>query len=265
MMGLHRVRRRNGSRAKGRRSGWLAGRSAGLAAGAALVWREWAEPLPLFPLDLLRIPIFALSITTSIVSFAAQMLAYVTMPFRLQSVLGRSVFATGLLMTPWPIAVGIAAPFAGRLADRVPAGLLGGIGLAIFAAGLFFLSRLGAIAAQFRDRLAHGPMRPRLRPVPVAQQPDDRQRRAQAAFGRRGRHAGDGAAARPDRRRGDGRRRLPPRSAFGSRPPCSCRRRSPHWSRPGSACCGLRARAAQARRRRTSQSSTKQGWNRRWC
>jgi DHA2 family multidrug resistance protein-like MFS transporter len=116
----------------------------GAIAGTALVVREWRVPLPLMPLDLLRIPIFSLSICASIVSFAAQMLAYVALPFLLQSVLGRSVFATGLLMTPWPIAVGIAAPFAGRMADSVPAGLLGGIGLAIFAAGLFFLSRLGA-------------------------------------------------------------------------------------------------------------------------
>jgi DHA2 family multidrug resistance protein-like MFS transporter len=122
---------------------------AGIAAGAALVRREWGEAAPLMPLDLLRIPIFSLSITTSIVSFAAQMLAYVAIPFLLQSVLGRSVFATGLLMTPWPIAVGIAAPVAGRLADRVPAGLLGGIGLSIFAAGLFFLSRLGVHPTNF--------------------------------------------------------------------------------------------------------------------
>jgi DHA2 family multidrug resistance protein-like MFS transporter len=122
---------------------------AGIAAGAALVRREWGEAAPLMPLDLLRIPIFTLSITTSIVSFAAQMLAYVAIPFLLQSVLGRSVFATGLLMTPWPIAVGIAAPVAGRLADRVPAGLLGGIGLSIFAAGLFFLSRLGVHPTDF--------------------------------------------------------------------------------------------------------------------
>ena len=121
----------------------------GLAAGAALVIREWRDPLPMVPLDLLRIPIFTLSIATSIVSFAAQMLAYVALPFLLQSVLGRSVFATGLLMTPWPIAVGIAAPFAGRLADKVPAGLLGGVGLAIFAAGLFLLSRLGASPDNF--------------------------------------------------------------------------------------------------------------------
>jgi len=124
--------------------------AAGIAAGAALVWHERGKPNPLMPIDLLRIPIFTLSITTSIVSFAAQMLAYVAIPFLFQSVLGRSVFATGLLMTPWPIAVGIAAPFAGRLADRMSAGLLGGIGLAIFAAGLFLLSRLGASPDDFQ-------------------------------------------------------------------------------------------------------------------
>jgi len=122
---------------------------AGIAAGAALVWRERGEKHPLMPLDLLRIPIFTLSICSSIVSFAAQMLAYVALPFLLQSVLGKTVFATGLLMTPWPIAVGIAAPFAGRLADRMSAGLLGGIGLAVFSLGLFLLSRLGAAPHNF--------------------------------------------------------------------------------------------------------------------
>ena len=122
---------------------------AGVIAAVGLVWREWGEPNPLMPLDLLKIPIFTLSISTSIVSFAAQMLAYVAIPFLFQSVLGRSVFATGLLMTPWPLAVGVAAPIAGRIADRINAGLLGGIGLAIFALGLFFLSRLGASPDNF--------------------------------------------------------------------------------------------------------------------
>ena len=116
----------------------------GIGAGAMLVWRERGEKAPLFPVDLLRIRVFSMSIATSTVSFAAQMLAYVTLPFLFQSVLGRSVLATGLLMTPWPLALGVIAPIAGRLADRFRAGLLGAIGLAVFALGLFLLSRLGS-------------------------------------------------------------------------------------------------------------------------
>ncbi|MET0291459.1 MAG: MFS transporter [Steroidobacteraceae bacterium] len=111
-----------------------------LVTGFFLVRRERTRPAPLLPLDLLRIPIFALSICTSIVSFAAQMLALVTLPFLFQVVHGRSVLQTGLLMTLWPIAVGCMAPIAGRLADRYPAGLLGGIGLATFSTGLALLS-----------------------------------------------------------------------------------------------------------------------------
>jgi len=117
--------------------------AAGIGAGVWLVRREWGDPAPLFPVDLLKIRIFSMSIATSTVSFAAQMLAFVTLPFLFQSVMGRSAFETGLLMTPWPLALGVIAPVAGRLADKMRAGLIGGIGLAIFAAGLFMLSRLG--------------------------------------------------------------------------------------------------------------------------
>lgn len=110
--------------------------------GVLLVHRDWSRPSPLLPLDLLRIPIFSLSILTSMTSFAAQMLALVTLPFLLQGELDRTVLQTGMLMTAWPLAVGVTAPIAGRLADRFPAGWLGGIGLLVFAAGLVALSLL---------------------------------------------------------------------------------------------------------------------------
>jgi len=116
-------------------------------AGVALVLRQLPQTSPLLPVDLLRIPIFALSIATSICSFAAQMLAYVSIPFYFQYMLGRSDVATGLLMTPWPLASAVVAPIAGRLADRHSAGILGALGLIAFAAGLGSLALLPAVPA----------------------------------------------------------------------------------------------------------------------
>jgi DHA2 family multidrug resistance protein-like MFS transporter len=115
-----------------------------LAAGIALVLRQLPQTSPLLPVDLLRIPMFALSIATSVCSFVAQMLAYVGLPFFLQDVLGRTQVETGLLMTPWPLTTAVIAPIAGRLADRYPAGILGAIGLTAFAAGLALLAFLPA-------------------------------------------------------------------------------------------------------------------------
>jgi DHA2 family multidrug resistance protein-like MFS transporter len=113
-------------------------------AGVLLVFRQTHMVSPLLPVDLLRIPIFALSIGTSIASFCGQMLAFVAIPFYLESRFGYSAVQIGLLITPWPIGVAFAAPLAGRLLERYPAGLLGGIGLVLFAAGLGTLALLPA-------------------------------------------------------------------------------------------------------------------------
>jgi DHA2 family multidrug resistance protein-like MFS transporter len=120
-----------------------------VVAGVWLVYRQTHMASPLLPVDLLRIPVFALSIATSIASFCAQMLAGVSIPFYLQSRYGYSAVETGLLITPWPITVAIAAPLAGRLVERYPAGLLGGIGLVLFAAGLGSLAALPAHPSHF--------------------------------------------------------------------------------------------------------------------
>jgi len=61
-----------------------------LIVGVFFVRRQLALPVPLLPVDLLRIPLFSLSICTSICSFCAQMLAMVSLPFFVQSVVGRS-------------------------------------------------------------------------------------------------------------------------------------------------------------------------------
>ncbi len=99
---------------------------------------------PVLAVDLFRRPLFALSAATSVCSFAAQGLAFVSLPFLFQHALGRSQVETGFLMTPWPVVVALMAPIAGRLSDRYPPGLLGGIGLAILAAGMASLAALPA-------------------------------------------------------------------------------------------------------------------------
>ena len=49
-----------------------------------------------------------------------------------------------MLITPWPVTVAIIAPIAGRLADRYPAGILGGIGLSVMSLGFVLLALLPA-------------------------------------------------------------------------------------------------------------------------
>ena len=112
--------------------------------GTYYVRRQLTQTTPLLPLDLLRIPIFRLSILTSICSFIAQMTAMVSLPFFLQNTLGHSEVMTGLLLTPWPLATLVTAPLAGYLVERIHPGILGSVGMALFAVGLFSLSSLTA-------------------------------------------------------------------------------------------------------------------------
>jgi len=103
---------------------------------AALVHREMAQQAPLIPLDLLRGHSFRISVIASVCCFAGQMASYVALPFHMQHGLGLDAFTTGLYMTPWPLAVALMAPIAGRLADRVSTGWLCATGGACLAAGL---------------------------------------------------------------------------------------------------------------------------------
>jgi MFS transporter, DHA2 family, multidrug resistance protein len=110
-------------------------------AGVIFVWRQRLLAYPMLAIELFARPVFTLSVVTSICSFTAQSLTFVSLPFFLEEVLGRSAVETGLLMTPWPVAVAFAAPLAGRFVDRhYPAGILGGIGLAVLSLGLVLVA-----------------------------------------------------------------------------------------------------------------------------
>ncbi len=101
-----------------------------------LVRREMPKEAPLIPLDLLRADSFRFSVIASACCFAGQTASMVALPFYLQHGLGQDTLMAGLYMTVWPLTVAMAAPFAGRLADRVSTAWLSAAGGLCLATGL---------------------------------------------------------------------------------------------------------------------------------
>ncbi len=118
-----------------------------IAAGAIIGWffvrRELEAPAPILPVDLLARPIIALSAVGSLTAFTASMTLLVSTPFRL-SALGFSATQIGACIAPWPLTNMIVAPLSGFLSDRVPAGILGGIGMAVTLVALSLLATMPA-------------------------------------------------------------------------------------------------------------------------
>ncbi|KAF1022920.1 MAG: Riboflavin transporter RibZ [Paracidovorax wautersii] len=117
---------------------WVAVPLIALAALALwlLVRRSRGQATPLLPLDLFAIQRFRWAISASFCMFAAQMCAFVALPFYLQHTLGRSVVQTGLLMTAWPIGSSLTNLAISPFVDRVQAAGMCVISAALLIAGL---------------------------------------------------------------------------------------------------------------------------------
>jgi DHA2 family multidrug resistance protein-like MFS transporter len=107
-----------------------------VACAAVLVRREVGRAAPLVPVDLLSGRAFRVSVLASCLCFAGQGAALVALPFHLQREWGLTAWRTGLCLTPWPLAVALAGPLAGRLAERIPTARLCGAGGGLLATGL---------------------------------------------------------------------------------------------------------------------------------
>ncbi len=118
----------------------------GAIVGTVFVRRQLTLRAPMLPVDLFARPVFALSVATAACVHGAQMIALISLPFYFQYVGGMSPIQIGVLITPWPAVLVIVAPIAGRLADRYPAGLLGGLGLSVMTGGLLLVLSMPADA-----------------------------------------------------------------------------------------------------------------------
>ena len=115
-----------------------------LCLGAVLIacfvaW-ERRVPAPMLPLRLLRIRSFAAANATGFMTMAAITSAAFMMSQFFQVGLGYSPLATGLRFLPWTATPLLIAPVAGRLADRIGVRPLMVLGMAMQAAGLFWVA-----------------------------------------------------------------------------------------------------------------------------
>ncbi len=110
-----------------------------LVVGYIYVRSQLRSPLPILPFDLLKIPIFSLSVITSIITFVAQMSTMVAMPFILQQQFGYSPIEVGVVLTAWPAVNMIATPISGLLVERLNPGMIGMFGLTVLTIGMALL------------------------------------------------------------------------------------------------------------------------------
>ena len=126
--------------------GW---RSAPIAAGFAAViglaafftYWEMRARNPMLDVTLFRHPVFTIGVAASAISFMSIASVRFLMPFYLQTVLGFSPGAVGLVLAPAAFSMIVVGPLGGRLSDRYGWTPFNAGGLLFSAIGLFVLSR----------------------------------------------------------------------------------------------------------------------------
>lgn len=126
---------------RGQETGFFDPLNMGLVALAVVIGAIWVRVerravSPMIPLQLFRDPMLSVSVITGFVLFSMVAPIVFLMPFYLEGVLGFDIRTVGLLLGASPLALGIVAPFAGSLSDRIGIRRLTVAGLIIVTVGL---------------------------------------------------------------------------------------------------------------------------------
>ena len=100
---------------------------------------------PMLDLSLFRIPLFSTSVVSAVLNYICVYSITFLMPFYLIQGRGLNPAQAGLLLTVQPVLMAITAPVSGALSDRIGSRWPGMIGMGVLSAGLYLLSRVGAM------------------------------------------------------------------------------------------------------------------------
>lgn len=116
-----------------------------LAAAAAGLLALWARraPVPILDAAVLMTPGVGSGLLAGLLSYAAMFSQTLLTPFLLARVFGLPPGGVGAFLTAVPLAMAIAAPFSGWLADRFGGRALPALGMGLLAAALYGLSLAG--------------------------------------------------------------------------------------------------------------------------
>jgi len=98
---------------------------------------------PMVDLAIFRNRLFTVSLATGLITFIAIAGTTLLMPFYLENVLGLRIREVGLLLAVVPVALGVTAPVAGALSDRLGTRPITLVGLVLLLVGYLLVSTLG--------------------------------------------------------------------------------------------------------------------------
>lgn len=118
--------------------------SVGIISSASFIRTEKRVQHPMLDLSLFRIWPFAAGNITGLLSFTAVFCNVILLPFYLTSIHNLTPSQIGLVITPFPLVMGLVAPVSGHLSDRISHVKLTTTGMAIVTVALFIISRFNA-------------------------------------------------------------------------------------------------------------------------